>query len=245
MITARGMMTPIPIWTPCGRPPCWGSAVAVPPEVSVGSGGGGCSAAVEVVLAGALVVDVTGDVVVPVLDEDGVLLDDEEDDVERVVVVETVALDTLMRLSPTQNGPSISPPPQVCPSAQHMLPHWKSPTAQTRVQPAVSAPAEQQRKAPLSREHVSPAAPSSKWLVSAPVLGTRGWRFFFAAAASDSQVHLQHQPACGHVDSLLPQAVPSDCRFQRGREMWSPETAGHAARNRNAAGAIDIEPAGS
>jgi hypothetical protein len=172
-------MTPIPIWTPCGRPPCWGSAVAVPPEVSVGSGGGGCSAAVEVVLAGALVVDVTGDVVVPVLDEDGVLLDDEEDDVERVVVVETVALDTLMRLSPTQNGPSISPPPQVCPSAQHMLPHWKSPTAQTRVQPAVSAPAEQQRKAPLSREHVSPAAPSSKWLVSAPVLGTRGWRFTY------------------------------------------------------------------
>jgi hypothetical protein len=167
--------------------------------------------------------------------------------VERVVVVKAVELDigTRVRPSLTQNGASVSPPPQVCPSAQHMLPHWKSPTAQTRAQPAVFAPAGQQRKAPLSREHVSPAAPSSKWLVSAPVLGTRGWRFFFAAAASDSHVHLQHQPACGHVVSLLPQAVPSDCRFQRGREMWSPETAGQAARNKNAAGAIDIEPAGS
>ena len=180
-------MMPIPIWIPYGRPPCWGGADAA--GVSVGSGGGGCSAVAEVVPGGAPVADATDDVVVTVLDDDGVLLvgeeDDEEDNVERVVVLEIVALDALVRLSLTQNGASVSPPPQVCPSAQHMLPHWKSPIAQTRVQPAESTPAEQQRKAPLSREHVSPAAPSSKWLVSAPVLRTRGWRFFFAAAASD------------------------------------------------------------
>jgi hypothetical protein len=104
--------------------------------------------------------------------------------VERVVVVKAVELDigTRVRPSLTQNGASVSPPPQVCPSAQHMLPHWKSPTAQTRAQPAVFAPAGQQRKAPLSREHVSPAAPSSKWLVSVPVLRTGSWWFFFAAA---------------------------------------------------------------
>jgi hypothetical protein len=132
---------------------------------------------VEVVLGGAPVVDATGDVMV------AVLLVEVEDDVERVVVVEPVELDTPVRLSLTQNGagvlaPSVSAPPQVCPSAQHMIPHWKSPTAQTRAQPAVPAPAEQHKKAPLSREHVSPAAPSNKWLVSTAVLARScrlGW----------------------------------------------------------------------
>lgn len=148
-------------------------------EVSVGFGGEGCEAAVEVLLVSAAVVDEEDEVVAAVPDEVDVLLveieddelvdeeDNEEDDVEGAVAVGTVEFDTRVRLSLTQNGASVSAPVQVCPSAQHMDPHWKSPTVQTRVQPTPPAPAGQQRKPPLSSEHVSPAPPLSEWLAFA------------------------------------------------------------------------------
>jgi hypothetical protein len=81
---------------------------------------------------------------------------------EVAVVVEVSALDTRVRLSLMQNGKSVPAPPQVCPFAQQMDPHWKSPAAHTRVQPAVLAPKGQQKKAPLMDEHVSPAPPGSE-----------------------------------------------------------------------------------
>lgn len=83
---------------------------------------------------------------------------------KEAVAVEASALDTRVRLWLMQNGESVSAPPQVCPSAQQMDPHWKSPAAHTRVQLAVPAPAPdgQQKKVPLMDEHVSPAPPTSE-----------------------------------------------------------------------------------
>ncbi|KAG7285817.1 hypothetical protein NEMBOFW57_008111 [Staphylotrichum longicolle] len=78
------------------------------------------------------------------------------------VAVEASALDTRVRLWLMQKGESVSAPPQVCPSAQQMDPHWKSPAAHTRVQLAVPASDGQQKKAPLMDEHVSPAPPTMR-----------------------------------------------------------------------------------
>ncbi len=106
-----------------------------------------------------------GEVVIAVLLELEREVDDDEvdgadvEDCEEVVVDEATVLDRLVLLSLVQNGDRVSAPPHVCPSAQQMDPHWKSPEAQTRVQPAVPAPAGQQKKAPLTCAHVSSAPP--------------------------------------------------------------------------------------
>jgi hypothetical protein len=234
---------PIDICAAWGRPPCWGVAGAVGVEGEVGSAGEGSSVAVgEAAVVEVAVTVATNDVVLVVIEDDVMLVEKEEvvdsEDIEyvkvvcvKLVVVETVALDTPVKLWPTQYGDSASAPMQVCPSAQQIEPHWKSPAAQTRVHPAPPAPAGQQEKAPLLREHVSPAPPGRERSAMSP------WR-----GRSVSEHHLQHHPACGQVVSPLPQVFAADWRFQSGAAP-SPGTAGQAGRNRNAAGAT--KPTGS
>jgi hypothetical protein len=96
-----------------------------------------------------------------------------------------------VRLSLTQYGDSVSAPMHVCPSAQHIEPHWKSPAAQTRLQPAVPAPAGQQKKAPLSREHVSPAPPTYR--ENRQSCHPQGY-VSPDSSPSDAEADLQHQP---------------------------------------------------
>lgn len=108
-------------------------------------------------------------VVVAVLVEVEREVDNEEEleevdveDCKEVVVGVAMVLDKLVVLSLLQNGDRVSAPPHVCPWAQQMDPHWKSPEAQTRVQPAAPAPAGQQKKAPLSCSHVSLTPPGCR-----------------------------------------------------------------------------------
>jgi hypothetical protein len=152
-----------------------GAAGVVDVPVASGVDGGGV---VVVVGAGAVlalaVEDVAGiDVLCVEADDDvGVRLEvgEVEAEVERdtelsseeaVVAVGTaVVLDTRVGMGLTQNGNCVSAPMHVCPFAQQMEPHLKSPTAQTRVHPEVPASEGQQKKAPLMMEHVSLAPPA-------------------------------------------------------------------------------------
>jgi hypothetical protein len=163
-------------------------------------------------LVEAAMVGVTDDVGLVVVEDDVMLVEKEEvvdcEDNEAVgvvcagaVVVETVTLDRLVKLWLTQYGDTVSAPMQVCPSAQQMEPHWKSPAAQTRVHPAAPAPAAQQKKAPLLRVHVSPAPPGREGLAT--------WNAAVGGRPA-SEHHLQHHPACGHVVSSPPQVFAPD-----------------------------------
>lgn len=76
-----------------------------------------------------------------------------------VVDEKDVVVDAKLLVGLMQKGEGVSPPPQVCLSAQQMEPHWKSPAAQTLAQPGTVAPGGQQRKAPSRTEQVSPMSP--------------------------------------------------------------------------------------
>lgn len=85
----------------------------------------------------------------------------EEDVVEDVEVDDrdVAVLDRRVLVWLMQNGDCVSAPSHVCPEAQQMDPHWKSPAAQTLVQPTLPVSEGQQKKAPLMTEHVSPTPP--------------------------------------------------------------------------------------
>ena len=101
---------------------------------------------------------------VPTVDEEDRVVDTNDSVVDLGVVVGAAegskVVGDMELVGLMQNGAPEPSPAQVWPSAQHIDPHWKSPTAQTLEQLAPS-PEAQQTKAPLSNEHVSPASPMS------------------------------------------------------------------------------------
>jgi hypothetical protein len=121
-ITTTGTTMPIVIWALTGRPPLvmvFGRGVAV--DVGV---------VVDLVDVSALSV---GDDVVETVgctEEVDVLVRNVVDGVDEDVDVDDVPNKPL-----TQYGSAESPPTQVWPLAQQMVPHLKSPTAQTRAHP--------------------------------------------------------------------------------------------------------------
>lgn len=103
------------------------------------------------------------DVVVVGIVEDEVVIVEESvvvgEVVRSVVAVGAAEVDVVVNTPFIQYGDAPSSPIHVCPLAQQIEPHWKSPAAQTREQPGPVAPAGQQKNAPPSTEHVSPAPP--------------------------------------------------------------------------------------
>jgi hypothetical protein len=160
VMTTTGTMTPMAMPTPRGMPPpTLASDEGV--EVGVEAVVGNCGIKVPVLVGASSRVEKDREVVaeeravgLEVVAGLGVVVGSVVAEVGGVDVA--TALAELLEL--TQKGAPVSAPAHVCPFAQQMEPHRKSPAAQTLEQPAPSAPGAQQRKMPLSREQVSPVS---------------------------------------------------------------------------------------